>query len=410
MTPALRLRLHQFRCHAELELHLPTGRHFFFGHNGNGKTTVLEALYYVSRLRSFRTALPRELAAHGSQVFRVEADVYGRGAAAAAGSDNDGFYDADDPDKLCVTWENGARSLLLNDQPPRLAEFWGRLPTVLFEDGDRAIVTGPGAGRRAWVDGLAAQRDPSYVALAQRYARALKQRNAWLKSHGGDRAVGDVLTAQLTGLGRAVTERRAALSRELNALWPSALAKMGVPSAMAMAARTPGAAGAGEEWDAADTEFCGILYEPSFCVDRTAAAGGEACFVAREPDWNSVAGAEHRQQVTLLGPHRDDWKLVLGGKALAKFGSEGQQRAGALALRLAEAELIRRKRDTWPVFLMDDVTPQLDDARRAALEAQLPAEALILITSPEDRGWARPGSGDCVWQVSPGRAELARWN
>ncbi|HSI86637.1 MAG TPA: AAA family ATPase, partial [Candidatus Methylacidiphilales bacterium] len=283
---ALRLRLHQFRCHAELELQLPPGRNFFFGANGNGKTTVLEALYYISRLRSFRTALPRELAAHGAHLFRVEAETHLHDAA-----DVDGIGDTE---SLCSTWEHGSRSLLLNGQTPKLAEFWGRLPTVLFEDGDREIVTGPGAGRRAWVDGLIAQRDPSYVTLAQRYARALKQRNAWLKSHhhhglgGASAEVGASLTQHLTDLGIAVTEKRAALSAELNMLWPTALAQMNVPAALASVA-VSGRGNASSD----SPEFCGIVYEPSFELKPAEDVAGAQLsgLKAAAPDWDSAAAS-----------------------------------------------------------------------------------------------------------------------
>lgn len=348
-TPSLHLRLFQFRCHEELRVELPVGRHFFFGANGQGKTSLLEAVYFLSRLRSFRTAQTRELVAWQRDCFRVESH----------------FADT----ALSATWGAETGRVLTVDQHPVVSavEFWGKMATVLFIGEDRELVTGSGAGRRNWVDGLIAQRDAAYLSTAQQYQRALRQRNAWLRQGARDSRLGETLTQLVTTHGQAMTQARLAITEPLSRAVNEAVRAL-----------------------SGERDVVTLRYRPSFASDTV-------------PDWTGVAESEKRFQATLLGPHRDDWILERNGKSLGKFGSEGQQRTTALALRLAETELIREKRGQWPILLMDDVAPQLDENRQSALRELLPRDTLILITAPEDRGWST--ADDYRWLVQPGRIE-----
>lgn len=344
----LHLRLFQFRCHAELSVELPHGRHFFLGANGQGKTSLLEAVHFVSRLRSFRTAQTRELVAWQQDCFRIEATR--------------------EPLALSVTWRQDGRELTIDRQPATsAADFWGRIATVLFVGEDRELVNGSGAGRRNWVDGLLAQRDPAHLRVAQDYQRTLRQRNAWLRQGAHDRHLGESLTQLLTNYGIEITRARSVITD---------------PLARSIAAAILNLSG--------EKEAVTLRYRPSFQIDTA-------------PDWDAVAESELRMQTTLLGPHRDDWIIERDGRPLGKFGSEGQQRTAALALRLAEADLIREKRGEWPILLIDDVAPQLDEQRQAALRELLPRDAMILITAPEDRGWTAPE--DHRWIVSPSQIQ-----
>lgn len=339
------LRLFQFRCHQELSLELAPGRNLFTGANGQGKTSILEAVYFLSRLKSFRTALTREIVAWNQSVFRVEAHT--------------------DAAHLQATWSEEGRELMMDGQPAAPSEFWGRIPTVVFTNDDRILVTGSGAHRRGWIDALLAQRDPSYLKLAQRYARVLKQRNAWLKQIRRDDSQASIWRDQLTELGQQITQARQALTFLLADILKEVFSQM-----------NPG-----------EPSF-GIEYRPSFSLESA-------------PDWGRVAAAEYSQQQTLIGPHRDDWLLMRGGHPIGRFGSEGQQRMAALSLRMAEAILIQQARGIWPVLLIDDVLPQLDAARRQLFEKLLPDQAQILMTAPA----FDPDSPGVFWQIEPGAAK-----
>ncbi|MEM1058561.1 MAG: DNA replication and repair protein RecF [Verrucomicrobiota bacterium] len=343
-----RLRLYQFRCHGEVEVRLEPGWHFFLGANGQGKTSLLEALFFLSRLRSWRAGRTSDLWQHDRDTARISADYAGQ--------------------NLAVTWRAGRRELTVDQQPvAEAAAFWGRVPTVLFLGEDRELVTGPGQGRRTWIDGLLAKRDGAYLRAAQAYARTLRQRNAWLKERGGDPEVGRSLTRLLTEHGRTMTRARAAMSGPIGSALSEACSQL-----------------------TGQREIVSLDYRPSFPPQG-------------EPDWDRVRADEGRLRHTVLGPHRDDWDLLLGEgrRSLGRFGSEGQQRTAALGLRLAEARLIREVRGGWPLLLIDDIAPQLDESRQVRLRELLPGEAQCFFTAPEPRGWIRPG--DHAWQVAPGR-------
>jgi len=345
-----RLRLYRFRCHGEVELAFEPGWHFFLGANGQGKTSLLEALYYLSRLRTWRSGRSGDLLQWEQDAARVSADYGGQ--------------------NLAVTWRNGRRELAVDRQPVAdVSAFWGKIPTVLFIGEDRELVTGPGQGRRQWMDGLLAKRDPAYLRHAQAYARTLRQRNAWLKQRGGDPEVGASLTRLLTEHGMAMTRARAAMSGPIGEALSQACSDL-----------------------TGERETVALDYRPSFPQEGA-------------PDWDRVQGEERRLRHTILGPHRDDWDLLLGAnrQPLGRFGSEGQQRTAALGLRLAEARLIREVRGVWPLLLIDDIAPQLDEGRQGRLRELLPDEAQCFFTAPEPRGWIRPR--DHAWQVSHGRVE-----
>jgi DNA replication and repair protein RecF len=336
------LRLHSFRCHPELAFALEPGHQVFIGANGRGKTSLLEAVYFLSRLRSFRSPHPRELAQWNAKAWAIDAQT--------------------DAAHLGVRWDQGRRELRLDGQAVSLRDFWGRLRAVLFTNDDRDLVTGPGLIRRNWFDGLLAQSDPAYLGLALRYARLHKQRNAWLKHGAADHALGEALTQQLTEAGWQITEKRRAASEEVRRH--------------------------------AEERFHAICGEPAPLVFAY-----RPNFQDTEPDWARVAEQERRLQQTLLGPHRDDWILSREGHGVGRFGSEGQQRMAALSLRLAEAQMIRDQQGAWPVLLIDDVTHQLDARRRSAFARLLPPDAQILETMPH----RPPESSGTVWEVEPGR-------
>lgn len=341
-----RLRLYHFRCHQEVEVSLEPGWHFFLGANGQGKTSLLEAMYYLSRLRSWRAGRSGDLLAWSQEAARISVDYAGR--------------------NLAVTWREGKRELTIDRQPVAEAStFWGMIPTVLFIGEDRELITGAGKGRRQWMDGLLAKREPSYLRAAQAYARVLRQRNAWLKERVRDPEVGASLTHLLTQHGQVLTTARAAMSGPIGEALRAACSDL-----------------------TGQVENVTLAYRPSFPLEG-------------EPDWAAAASEEQRLRHTVLGPHRDDWAILLGEnqKPLGRFGSEGQQRTAALGLRLAEARLIREAREVWPLFLIDDIAPQLDEARQGRLRELLPDEAQCFFTAPEPRGWVRPQ--DHAWQISP---------
>ncbi len=358
------LRLRAFRCHPTLELALSPGRTLLVGSNGCGKTSILEALYLVGRLRSFRTQQPRELLSWGADALYVEARL-DQGSPLG-------------PEALAYIWKDGARRLEHNgSSEPSAAAFWGRLPVVLFSSADRLLVAGPAAIRRRWIDALLALRDPGYLLLARRYQRALSQRNATLRARTLDTRLLSAISEQLNALGREVTATRAALLPQIQQTLRAQLQALGGPN--------PASAETASRLE--------TIYKQGNSADASSVHG------------RALLERERRMGATLTGPHRDEWALLWDGKPLARFGSEGEQRLAALALRLAEATLIERARGCWPVLLLDDVLAPLDAVRRERFLAQIPAAAISLFAAPtlsgeDSDGLAAPAR---IYSVEPGQ-------
>jgi len=346
-----RLRLFEFRCHARIEWEPAPGRNDLVGSNGRGKTSILEAIYYLSRLRSFRTGQPRELARWPGHGFAIEAVDRHEGK----------------EERLALKWEDGAREWTLDgDKTVPLSQFWGRLPTVLFSSEDGALIRGPAAKRQAWLDSLRSAASPAHLVAVQRYNAVLKQRNAWLRQGALDSALGAVLTAQLLAQGTIVTEGRT--------LAAEAAARHALP----LLEKFFGGA-----------SVCRFAYRPSL------KPGAEA-----DIDWPRLASLERRQQRTLIGPHRDEWEIAWSGKTVARYGSEGEQRLAALLLRLIEAAHLREARGRWPIFLIDDALTPLDPARKLTLEQLLPPDAQIVQAGTVTP--ACPGAESAIWSVASG--------
>ena len=359
----LRLRLLEFRCHARVEFYPTPGRNHLVGQNGRGKTSILEAVWFLSRLRSFRSGQPRELAKWPGKGFAIEADCTGESGT----------------ERLVVRWEDGVRETLLDGTKIPMPEFWGRLPTVLLSAEDAVLIRGPAARRQAWLDALESLALPSHLVAVQRYNGVLKQRTAWLRDIAGgkrpDRAVGEVLDAQLVSSGLAVTTGRARAAEAAQRLAEPLLDAFFGGSAV-----------------------CRFAYRPGF----DPGAGEEAA----RAQLHEAAASEQRQGRTLVGPHRDEWTIHWRGKPVGRFGSEGEQRLSALLLRLIEAARVREARGRWPLFLIDDALTPLDPERKLTLETLLPAEAQILqagTTVPDQA--AGPGA---VWEVEPGACAIAK--
>ncbi|MES2309729.1 MAG: DNA replication and repair protein RecF [Verrucomicrobiota bacterium] len=339
------LRLHEFRCHAAWERDLSPGVTVFLGKNGKGKTSILEAVYLISRLRSFRTVHLDEMMRWGSEAYRIDAQI--------------SLPAIHEESLMSLTWKKGTRILEKNRLTIRdPKEFFGVLPTVLFTPEDQQLVGGGASVRRHWMDHLLGQQHSSYVEVSQRYHRVLKQRNAWLKEENPSEELGKVFQQQFEPLAEEITRYRGLESERILGSLKSAGSDLGFGSLEV-----------------------GMTYVPKW---------------KGIPDWKSLWERERRLQQTIVGPHRDEWILTLGGKSASDFGSQGQQRLLALALRLIEARHLFETKGAWPILLIDDVTHSLDDERRERFHSFLPPEAQRLMTLPAARPGDLPAGAEVV--------------
>lgn len=327
------LTLRSYRSYETLYLAFDPGVQIFLGANAQGKTNIIEALYYAAFGRSHRTSSDAEL-------IRVGADGAHIGLS---------FRRHDVPGELSFTFARGARRrITYAGESLRQRDLVGILPMVLFSPEDLFLVKGAPALRRRYLDAELSQASPAYYGELLRYTRILKQRNAVLKDIRERLAAPDDLSpwdAQLAKSAAYIVTRRIAAVAQLGALSARVQAVLAAGEELALAYEI---AGAGAEDFAEDdmTESLHVWYNKMLCEGR-----------ARD-----IARA-----ATGVGPHLDDLVLRVGGMSLRSYGSQGQQRTGALALKLAELFYLQENIGEAPILLLDDVMSELDADRRRAL-------------------------------------------
>jgi DNA replication and repair protein RecF len=319
------LHICNFRCHTDLKLEEFAQFNLLLGTNGKGKTSVLEAIYFLSRCKSFRTHQTRELIHWSGTEFGIS-----------------GSFSGKEFQRLKVEWSEERRNLAI-DQTENLSfrDFWGKALTVIFQNSDRQIISDGAQARRQWADGLLASIHPGYLAIIQRAQLLLKQKNALLRQERPDHALWLALTEQLKEISREVYRYRHEFTEKAAPLLQQFYQNL-----------------------TGNTETLIINYAPK--IPRYLELSVDAL-------WQT----ERDRNIALLGPHRDDWSLNLFDKPLRDFGSEGQVKTSSLALRILEAHLIRENTGSWPMLLIDDALTDLDANRQQKFWQQLPANAQV---------------------------------
>lgn len=372
------LSLTNFRNYARLELTLPADRPIVLvGANAQGKTSLLEAIYYAATGRSPYTASDRQLIhwraeAEPIPFARLAAEICGRGG-------------ADYRIEITLMMERTAdgvgrfrKTIRVNGADKRLMDIVGLLNVVLFVPRDLTLIEGTPADRRRFMDETLGQVDAGYLAALEVYEKALPQRNALLKR---------------------IAERRA--SRRELAYWDDQLITAG---AALIAGRQRFLRELERAAQAAHLDLTGrretltLRYQPSFAP--TAENNGQMAFETLgldlhrelsaaqiEPQLAARLEAEQDESilrgVTLSGPHRDELRLLIDERDAGLYGSRGQARTAVMALKLAEMSWMQSRTGETPVLLLDEVAAELDAARRAYLLERIDTGAQTLMTTTE---------------------------
>ena len=353
-----RAQLNNYRSYASCELAPCEGVNVLLGDNGQGKTNVLEALYLCCTGRSHRTRQDRELIRWGEDFASVKVEAQRR----------DGSHEVE----ILMPAMGRRRIKIAGQEISRSGELMGHVTGVLFSPEDlRTVKDGP-AERRRFVDMALSQIKPAYYYALQRYARALKQRNETLKAIAAQPALAATLDAwdeQLATAGAELMRHRRAYVEQLS--------------------RTASET----HRDIADgREKLEIRYLPSVTMGDDAQSNLEALFGARENDV--------RRMTTTVGAHRDDVQILVEGRDVRAFGSQGQQRTAALSMRLSELDVMREQLGEWPMLMLDDVMSELDPGRRRQLVSHLKGiQTFITCTDAEDLAGAEVGR---TWRVENG--------
>ncbi len=316
-----RISLRDFRNYAHLELELSAEFNIVSGPNAQGKTNLLEAIYLAATGRILRGSKDVEAIRDGAEGFRVAATLLETGT------------------EIAVRLDRGSRkrASLNGVDLPRASDILGRMPCVCVSSADLPLVHGEPSERRMFLDLELSQLFPGYLRHLSLYKRALEQRNALLKLAQENYQPPDVFLVweqHLSEHGSALRRHRAEYLRRLEPFSSAVHAFLG------------------------QEERLQLVYRPK---DESMDPEG----FARALEGNR--GQEIARGTTTIGPHRDDFEILIDGREARLFGSQGQQRTAVIALKLGTLLYFSDELGFTPILLLDDVLSDLDAGRRSRL-------------------------------------------
>ena len=369
--------LRNFRNYVDCEIDFPNRVNLIIGGNAQGKTSLLEAIYFLSTAKSHRAYPNDELIRHNESWFYLKGIV-------ASNSGNDGANPTEMTLEVSNQLQGQKRFKLNGDIQPRLSQWMGQFKVVFFSPESLALVKGAPADRRRFIDLLICQIDSAYLKQLQDYQLVLKQRNELLKQIRGKQADSEQLEAWdglLVDHGLYIIKTRSQVLKQLQVYAQEKHAEL-----------------------TGDHERLEIKYQPSPGFDESlisdqqssleGACNGSEALVQFGKALDASRRIDILHGTTSVGPHRDNFSLLLetqkqGGtlrEDARPYASQGQQRTIALTLKLSELEVIRHTTGKTPIVLLDDVVSELDDRRRAFLLdllGRLNAQTFITSTQQE---------------------------
>ncbi len=354
-----RVVVRSFRNIDSLELEPAPRLNVIAGDNGQGKTSLLEALYFVATSRSFRADRLRELVREGAEHGSVRAFI-----------DEAGLRR-----EQRATAGLRSRSLLIDGKrPPLLAAYATRTPVVVFHPGDLELASGAAAVRRTLLDRVALFLEPASGDDRLRYTRALRERQRTLDDRGTRAPELDAFESVMAEHGARFARARAHAAGAISDALSPAFARMAAPELELGIRYLPGG-----------TEDPGLF--------QSELAGRRA--------------QDLRRRKATFGPQRDELELLVDGRSARHHASQGQQRILALALKIAELDCVRRARGAHPVLLLDDVSSELDPTRTGAVYAFLrDTRSQVFVTTTRPELFTTPdveADERADWTISGGR-------
>ena len=358
-----RLELKNFRNYKDETIELPSGASVFLGQNAQGKTNILEAVYYAALGRSHRTSADMELVRWDEGEALLSLD----------------FFRMSAENKLEFRFfRDSRRKIFRNGAPIRMKDLVGTINVVLFSPEDLFLIKGAPAGRRRFLDMEISQADPSYFYDLAVYTRLLTQRNTLLKRvRDGEADESEIPLWDVQIVPRAVNliKKRIDTVKKLDEL----------------------ASGTQREISGG-REKLSLRYELH---------GADGDMTKDLFSWYNEKLAESLRLdivrgVTRFGPHRDDLAFFVNGTDLRAFGSQGQQRTGVLSLKLAELAFFKEETGEYPILLLDDVMSELDRDRREKLLSFIRGEKMQALITATDEAYFPSGSFENFFCVSHG--------
>jgi DNA replication and repair protein RecF len=357
----LALQVQDFRNLPQVQLSPSPHATIAVGQNGQGKTNLLEALYFLATLKPLRAGRLSELVRWGSQGARVTGRFLLKGAER----------------EISVEVGGGTRQAFVDGKKASsLEEYFGGVSVVAFTPDDLEVVKGGPDARRAFLDRAVFNRFPAFLRESREYARALKNRNRLLRDgHSVEAAYLEAYDETLAKAGARIYARRRALMAEL------------APRAQATFASI------GRTVDPAT-----YSYHPAHLGGDFPTADEAALAVALRESLNERLRRDLDRGFTSVGPHSDDVSVTLGGRSARAYASQGQQRALVLGWKIAEIENLEAAMGFLPLLLLDDVSSELDPERNAYLMNYLAKSGAQVFLTTTDGSLVRAAAAeDTLW-------------
>lgn len=340
------LRLQNFRNYKDESIQFLPGINLLYGDNGQGKTNIIEGIYYLLTGKSYRVQREHELLGWGQSEFHLYGD----------------FLLSHHKVSLESHYRDKRKMVKVNNVPcQRLSDFVGTINVIFFSPDDLVMIKGGPIERRKFLDLHIAQVRPGHVSLLNAYNKVVQQKNALLKSFVDKPLKYSQLllwNEQILDLGIKIIKNRADLTESIQNVANKIYSNL-----------------------TSQKEKMQVVY---IALGKNNRAEAIETFPQLLKD---KLEQEIERQMVLVGPHRDDIQILLDDKPARLYASQGQQRSIVLSLKLAELELIREEKGEYPILLLDDVLSELDSFRRNYLITFIHAsniQTLITMTDAEN--------------------------
>lgn len=361
------IKLKNFRCHKDIFLNFSENLNYIIGGNGQGKTAVLEAIYYLCTTKSHNANYDSEVLSFGEEYFELSGDFKNL---------------VNDEVRIIYSRTDNKKNYILNGkQKHRASEIIGKYPIVLLTPGDHSITSGYPGDRRKFIDSIYCQASGSYMEVLMDYNKTLKQRNSLLNSFKESRSRNldelDAWTHKLLDAGVSIIEYRKKFMIEFEPYVVDAYSKI---------------------LRGSENPAVKYSYLEGYYGEQVEERFVELLNLRKED--------ELRRATSLIGPHKDDFIFEIDGISLKTFGSQGQHKTFQVALRFAEFFYLKDKTGKSPIFLLDDVFGELDTERSVRISENLRTvgQTFITLTDFTNLSYLRKEETDKIINLSKGVA------
>lgn len=334
-----------------IDIHFDPNINIFIGKNAQGKTNLLEAVYFLALTRSHRTSNDRELIAFDQDYTNLMGQIH---------------KEQRELDLRVLITKKGKKVWINRVEQSKLSSYVGQLNAILFSPEDLELIKGAPGLRRKFMDQEFGQVSSEYLYFAAKYRQVLQQKNNYLKQlmkgQAKDQLFLDVLSDQLAGIAAEVISRRYRFLGYLSKSATEAYHNISLAS---------------EEL---------TLEYVSSVSEITATDSTEQIYQKLLTAFQKNRAVELKRGTTLVGPHRDDLEFRLNDQDAHLYASQGQQRTIALSLKLAEIQLVHQITGEYPLLLLDDVMSELDHGRQSALLSYIHGKTQTFITTTDLEG------------------------